>query len=182
MQEKTQNAMAKEKEFLAAYDKYAAGILKHIYFRVNNWTLAEDLTQETFFKTWNYLACGSGNIKNFKTFLYRVAHNLIVDHYRRKAKIPLSLEAINAEEIPDNCTQEETTNLLINKELVKECVKELDDVSRRIIIYRYVDDLEIGEISELTNKTENNISVIIHRAIKILKGKINGKICLTKQI
>ena len=66
----------KEQEFLDAYKQYADSIYRHCYFRVYNKELAEDLTQETFIKTWKYIAQGK-EIKNIKAFLYRVAVNLI---------------------------------------------------------------------------------------------------------
>ena len=73
----------REKEFLSAYEKYANDIYRHCYFRVYNKELAEDLTQETFIKTWKYIVAGQ-EIKNTKSFLYKVAVNLIIDHSRKR--------------------------------------------------------------------------------------------------
>jgi len=75
----------REKEFLDAYEKYADAIYRHCYFRVYNKELAEDLTQETFIKTWKYIVEGK-EVKNIKSFLYRVAVNLIIDNSRKKKK------------------------------------------------------------------------------------------------
>jgi RNA polymerase sigma-70 factor, ECF subfamily len=161
-----------EKEFLDAYDAYAESVLKHIYFRINNWELAEDMTQETFLKTWDYIAGNKGKINNFKTFIYRIAHNLIVDHYRRKPRIPISLETIPDNKAAMEPVQEKQTDGILQKELVEKYLAELDDDRRKILAYRYIDDLSIREISEITSRSENNVSVAIHRAIKILKEKI----------
>ena len=54
----------KEKEFLDAYQQYADAIYRHCFFRVYNRDLAQDLTQETFIKTWKYISEGK-EIKNF---------------------------------------------------------------------------------------------------------------------
>src|SRR5579863_136343 len=76
----------KEKEFLEAYQHYADAIYRHCYFRVYNKELAEDLTQETFIKTWKYITEGK-EIKNLKAFLYKVAVNLIIDNSRKKTAL-----------------------------------------------------------------------------------------------
>jgi len=162
-----------EKEFLDAYDSYAESVLKHIYFRINNWEMAEDMTQETFLKTWDYIAGDKGKIKNFKTFIYRIAHNLIVDHYRRKPRIPVSLETVPDSKMTLEPVQEKQTDGILEKELVEKYLAELEDDQRKILVYRYIDDLSIGKIAEITSRSENNVSVTIHRALKILKDKIN---------
>ena len=76
----------KEQEFSALYHQHADAIYRHCYFRVHNKDLAEDLTQETFIKTWKYIIEGK-EIKNMKAFLYRVALNLIIDHSRKKTAL-----------------------------------------------------------------------------------------------
>src|SRR3990167_9783866 len=86
----------KEKEFLDAYQQYVDAIYRHCYFRVYNKDLAEDLTQETFIKTWKYIAEGK-EIKNIKAFLYRVAVNLIIDNSRKK--IALVLDEVKEKEV-----------------------------------------------------------------------------------
>lgn len=161
-----------EQEFLNNYDENASHILKHIYFRVNNWELAEDLTQETFFKAWGHIASNGEKINNLKTFTYRIAHNLIVDHYRRKPRIPLSIETIDVDKISSEPLQEKQVDRIIDEKLVKKKLKSLEEPYRQIIIHRYLDDLSIKEISLITGKSENNISVLIHRAIKILKNTL----------
>src|SRR3989344_3722139 len=77
-----------EQDFKNAYQQYVDAIYRHCYFRVYNKDLAEDLTQETFIKTWKYIAEGK-EIKNIKAFLYRVAVNLIIDNSRKKTALVL---------------------------------------------------------------------------------------------
>ena len=63
--------------FLNAYDAYADAIYRHCFFRVFSKERAEELAQETFMKTWEYVARGNV-IENYKAFLYRVTNNLII--------------------------------------------------------------------------------------------------------
>lgn len=160
---------SKKKEFLEAYDRYSPAILRHIYFRINNWELAEDLTQETFLKTWTYIAGSKGKIDNLKTFMFRVAHNLIVDHYRRKPRMPISIENVDPDKVKIEAVQESQANAVIEMDLMKKSLQKLDENHRQIITYRYIDDLSIEEIEKITERSANNISVMLHRALKNLK-------------
>jgi len=75
--------MKKEQEqFMKVYDEYSAGVYRYCYFRLNSREDAEDLTSTVFHKTWDYLAQGK-KIDNMRAFLYRVAHNQIVDLYKK---------------------------------------------------------------------------------------------------
>jgi RNA polymerase sigma-70 factor (ECF subfamily) len=74
---------ANRQQFLAAYDNYADAIYRHCFYRVFSKPLAEELTQDTFMKTWKYLE-GGKQVENLRAFLYRVANNLIIDHSRKK--------------------------------------------------------------------------------------------------
>lgn len=162
-----------EELFLEAYDVSAPGILRHIYFRVNDAGLAEDLTSEVFLKTWQYVREGK-EVRNLKAFLYQVANNLIIDHYRSKSKIPLSLEDVLEPADPKEGEKDENIDRQMEMELVKKHLLTLPPDYQQIIVYRYIDDLSIGEIRKLTNKSPANIYVIIHRALKILKKKLEN--------
>lgn len=61
-----------EAQFLAAYDEWADAIYRHCFFRVYSKERAEELVQDTFMKTWQYLEKGN-EVENLKAFLYKVA-------------------------------------------------------------------------------------------------------------
>ena len=151
-----------EEQFSKAYDEYSKGILRHIYFRVSNWNVAEDITQETFFKAWRSIASqGSGvKIKSFKAFFYKIANNLTIDYYRGKYKQTVSLEDIKEKELTYEATQEKEIQCVIEKNEMKKYLSLLKDEYRQMLLYRYMDDLSIKEIAGITGKSPNNIRVI----------------------
>lgn len=159
-----------EKSFLAAYDQYAPNILRHICFRISDKESAKDLTSETFMRTWQYLKEGK-EIKNFKSFLYRICNNLIVDYYRDKDRRNIPLEGIKEPQ-----ALEESNLVKIERrfdfETVKKHFDSLPQDYQDILIYRFVDDLSIREIKEASGKSIINIYTICHRALKILKQKL----------
>jgi len=161
--------------FLSAYDDYAAGILRHIYLRVNSKEVSEDLTQETFFKAWDNIVKNGTDVRNYKTFLFKIANNLIIDYYRRKAKPVVPIDSISPDETSIAETQSKETENNINKSLIEEFLFELSDEHRQIIIFRYVNDFSVKEISDMTGRSKNSINVIIHRSIKYIKNEIKKK-------
>lgn len=164
------------RQFLESYDKYSKNILRHIYFRVSNSSSAEDILSEAFLKTWQFIVKG-GKINDFKSFLYKTTNNLIIDYYRKKSKIALSLE-----ELPQEFTQDHSSisiDEVIDEKLlarqIRSYLRRLPPPYKEIIIYRYIDELTIKEIRKITGKTPANIYVIIHRGIKLLKNNLKEK-------
>ena len=126
----------KEKEFLDAYHQHADAIYRHCYFRVYNKDLAQDLTQETFIKTWKYIAEGK-EIKNIKAFLYRVAVNLVIDNSRKKTT--LVLDDVKEKEVSVRLYSMESK--LIDSLEAKEItglLDQLDEKYRQVISLRYI--------------------------------------------
>src|SRR5437763_398183 len=82
------DALAVEAEFLAAFDEHSDALFRHCFVRVRDREAAKDIVQETFTKTWDYLAKGK-KVDHLRAFLYRVANNLIVDASRRKRSTSL---------------------------------------------------------------------------------------------
>jgi len=159
-----------EKLFLEAYDKLSANILRHISFRVNDSSLAEEMTSETFLKAWEYLRNGK-NIDNLKSFIYRVANNLVIDYYRTRKPTSVPLEEVYDLADHKGKTVTEEMDIKTDLALVNNYLSTLPEDQKKMVVYRYIDELSVQEISKLTGKTTVNVYVIIHRALKILKQK-----------
>lgn len=167
--------MALKEQFSQAYDEYAPLILRHIYFRVSDVNIAEDLAQETFFKAWQYMVSQNGKIKirSFKAFFYKVANNLVIDYYRQKKPASISIEEINDRELITFPEQEKEFENSLMLRLIFKNLDKLKEEHQQILLFRYVDDLSNGEISEITGRSAVNVRVIIHRALNRLKQAIN---------
>jgi RNA polymerase sigma-70 factor (ECF subfamily) len=83
-----------QKEFLQAYEENSDALFRQCFFKVHDRELARDILQETFTRTWDYLAKGK-EIQNMRAFLFRTMNNMVVDHYRRKKSV--SLDALSEE-------------------------------------------------------------------------------------
>ncbi len=158
--------MSYEDAFLEAHNKYADAIWRHCYFRVFDRERAKELVQETFLKTWQYLASGR-EIGNLRAFLYRVANNLVIDESRKRKEI--SLEDLQEQGFEPGFEDHQVAERAIDRDFLLKLMNRLDQKYRDIIIMRYLDDFSLEEISEITGETANNISVRIHRGIKQIR-------------
>ncbi len=162
------------------YDLYVKPIYRFVYLKVNSREEAEDLTSETFLKAWDYISKpeNSQKIRNARAFFYQVASNLVIDFYRKKALIPLSLDAIS-----ENSDIKDEKELIGSDKMIKEAeMGELKRAFRNIphnysdtIIWYYLEDLKISEIAEVLKKSEGTVRVLIHRALKALKKELEKK-------
>ena len=159
-----------EKQYLEAYEQWSDAIYRHCLFRVYSADLAEELVQDTFMKTWNYLA-GGKRVDNLRAFLYKVANNLIIDHSRRHKEESLEklLEAAPQLEPSDNGTEQLEIKVAYNE--VIELIHGLSGGERDILVMRFIDDLDPREIGELLGISANNASVKINRALSLLRSK-----------
>lgn len=154
--------------FLNAYNDYAEAIYRHCYFRVFSEARAEELTQETFLRTWEYLN-NKGKIDNIRAFLYRVANNLVIDESRKKKE--KSLEALLEAGVlsePSFKDSEKIEQDILLKEVLT-AMEKLSPDTQEIIVLRYVDDLDPKEIAKVLEISSNAASVRLHRALGELK-------------
>lgn len=163
-----------QEQFLESYDQYHAAIYRHCFFRVYSKTRAEELVQETFMRSWQYLAQGK-TVDNLRAFLYRVANNLIIDDSRKKKED--SLEVI-MEKSPGFEPFYEGGKKIEKQVLYNQVIAGMEFLPedyKEILLLRYVEDLDPKEIAEILNTNANNVSVKINRAVKALKTKMTAQ-------
>lgn len=158
--------------FGKVYDEYVNRIYRFIYFKVSSPEEAQDIASETFLRAWQYIQEGK-SIKQLSAFLYSIARNLVIDHYRRKV---LSLNAEEAEtaglfsdkvdhkvDLKNKIeTNRDFSSLLI-------AMKKMKEEYREIVQLKYLDELSVGEIAEILGKTKGAVRVTLHRASKTLR-------------
>lgn len=158
------------KEFMALYEKYSDSIFRFMLFKVSNRETAWDLTQECFFKTWQHITNDKKAITNQKAFLYTVARNLVIDHWRAKAKhATVDIEAASYVIDDGNDVHREAV-LQDEARYLLRLLKNLPEESRDILTLRYTDGLSFEEIASITGKNNIAIRVHTHRALKKLKA------------
>lgn len=149
-----------------AHHDYEKGLNMRAFFKLSNHETGEDLVQQTFMKTWIYLAKG-GEIKSMKAFLYHILNNFIVDEYRKSKATSLDLLMEKGFE-PSVTDSELIFNVFDGKAAIL-LIKQLPLNYQKIMRMRYAQDLSLKEMSLITGLSKNNIAVQLHRGLNKLK-------------
>jgi RNA polymerase sigma-70 factor (ECF subfamily) len=161
-----------KKIFSKIYDQYVEKIYRFIFLKVSSKEIAEDLTSETFLRGWEVFKREKNNIENPEAFLYKIARNLVIDHYREKGKF----QVVSTERTP---TIDLKTNLeekaIIDSELemIKKALLNLKEEHQDALIWYYLNGLSISEIAKILDKKESATRVLISRALKNLRQEYN---------
>lgn len=156
----------KETAFTEAHTDFNKGLNVYASFKVSSASLSEDLVQDTFIKTWSYLAKG-GEILKMKAFLYHVLNGLIIDEYRKHKSTSLDVLIENGFE-PDDASFEREANIFDGKIAVL-LINKLPKSYQKVMRMRYVQDMTLAEISLITGKTKNTTAVHAHRGLEKLR-------------
>jgi len=166
-----------EQEFTHFYNNNIDKVFRFIYFRVDKIEIAQDLTAQAFLKCWQTDNNSKFVIKNPQAFVFRVARNQIIDFYRQKNKTPISLEELKEKgiEIPQKSFVFKI-ELSFEMESLKKALQRIRPAYSEVIIWHYVDDLSTKEIAQILDKNENNVRVLLYRALETLKKEVNKKV------
>lgn len=157
--------------FAKLYDIFVDPIYRYIFYRVKS-DDAEDLVETVFLKVWEHLK-QYNNQKNasFSAWVFRIAHNLIVDYYRASKSGPEELTPQIADESRQHNPVQNTQNVL-NKEVLKVAIAKLKKQHQDLVIYKFINELDNKEISELLGKSEGALRILQFRALKALKFEL----------
>lgn len=153
------------------YDEYVKPIYRYIYYRVSE-SIAEDLTEDTFLKAWKNLKKYKKGKHPFSSWLFRIAHNLVVDHYRKNK---VSVEMIDETIEDTQKTPSQKTNLKLNQVRLHKIIKKLPDNYQQVIILKYINELDNPEVAAAMGKSEGAIRTLQHRALEKLRGLLENE-------
>lgn len=160
---------------MALYDQYSDAIYRFMLFKVSDRDLAWDLTQDCFMKAWHSFSSKDKEIANKKAFLYTIARNRVIDHWRQKEKTATIDIDLVAHSIEDGNDLHATTVLRDEIRSLMELLHELPEESKDILLMRYADELSFDEIAKATGKSNVAVRVQAHRALKKLKTIARNK-------
>lgn len=154
------------------YDELVKPVYRYIFYRVEKET-AEDLTEETFFKAWQNLRQYKKNSCPFSSWVFRIAHNLVVDHYRKNKPVDLIDENTANPETHHDPAHE--TNLKLTQIRLRKVIRRLPDQYQQVIVLRYINELNSGEIAQTLGKSEGAIRTLQCRALEKLRSLLSGE-------
>jgi RNA polymerase sigma-70 factor, ECF subfamily len=153
--------------FGTLYEQYLDAIFRYIYYRVHNNADAEDLTETVFLKVWEALPAYQISEVPFKAWLYRIAHNVVIDQYRAfKVQVPLESQIALHD---DGLGPEEMAAIQENSERLFTALAQLEPAYQQVLLLRFVNGLSHTETSSVMTRSEGAIRVLQHRALNALR-------------
>jgi RNA polymerase sigma-70 factor, ECF subfamily len=153
----------------ALYDLYADRIYNYIYHRVGQAELAEDLTGQVFIRMLEALQAGQAWRTSFSGWLYRIAHNLVIDHYRRRSRTTLVELEDAAPVVAADGDPVAASELTLDRQRLRSALATLTEEQAQVITLRFLDELSIAEVATIMDKTEGAIKALQYRAVLALR-------------
>ena len=151
------------------YDQHHEALFRYVWARVGERPLAEDLTGEVFMRMLNALPRYRATTAPFRAWLYQIARNLLVDHYRKmsgQSLVPLHEAETTGVEAGDIATLVEQQLTL---ERVHQALARLDETQREVVTLRFLSGLSLQEVAAALGKTENAVKALQHRGLMALR-------------
>lgn len=159
--------------FIAVYDAHVKDIHRFVYFKIGNSEEANDLTSMIFLKAWNHIQNNTlEDAKTLRALLYKIARNSIIDYYRETGnKLISSLddEENKIDVIDEAKDPQERLDQESDLELIKSKLPLLKEEYREVIVMKFINDLSLEEIAEISGKSKGNVRVLLHRALNALR-------------
>lgn len=155
---------------------YWQALYRYIYYKVRHKEEAEELTQETLLKAVTYLPKYEERGIPFRSFLMRVAANLITDHWRKKARGGDMLPLTEAVVLSNDVSPDELAILEERRRIVHKAIEALPEEQKKVIQLRLLEGRSIKEAADLLQKTEGALKMLQQRALQNIRKRIEGLI------
>lgn len=159
-------------DFTSIYDLYQNAIARYCSFRCRDTEVGHDIKQAVFLRFWICLE-RKEEILHTRAFLYRIAHNLVVDYVRKKKDMSLDQLLETGFEPAMDPWPQISSQLDCEKPLVQ--LKAMDNEFGTVLHSRYVLGLPPSEIARRTGETANTVSVRIFRGLRHLRTMLKEK-------
>ena len=156
--------------FSALYEHYYDSIFRYVSFRTGNRAEAEDITAEVFVRMIESIHRFKWQGYPFSSWLFRIAHNLVVDFYRKRGRRQtVSLE--NAPPIMEEgvVDADARMDLELRMEDVRRAMEDLTDLQREAITLRFAGGLSVAETAKAMGKKDNAVKALQHAGLKKLR-------------
>ncbi len=173
--------LAKQRDqeaFTQLYEEYCNRIYRYLFFKIGDETEAEDMTQQVFLNAFQSIASFRWRGVPFSAWLFRIAHNQVVDFLRKKAKritTPLDESLVAGGDNPQQVVEQRS-----DIEQLLSAAGQLTRMQREVIVLRFASGLSVAEVARVMGKSDGAVKALQHSAIVALRrvlsvGKGNEK-------
>jgi RNA polymerase sigma-70 factor (ECF subfamily) len=141
-------------------------IFRYVYYRVGTASEAEDLTEHVFLKAWEAVSRYESRGLPFAAWLYRMAHNAVIDHYRASRPTTSIDETFDLEDEKQSPTGAVIAG--VDREELRQAIQRLNHDQQLVVVMRFVEGMSHAEVGRILGKSEGAVRVIQHRALQAM--------------
>ncbi len=150
------------------YDRFQAEIVRYLAHRIGDADMAEDLAQQVFLKAWQAIPRYEARGVPFKAWLYRMAHNQMVDYFRTRRQTT-DLDGID---VPEEAEAETLVLAAEMSDALGTALGRLSEDHRQVLTLRFLMEKSAREIGEIMGRKEVTIRGLQMRALQALRREI----------
>ena len=153
-----------EDAFAELYREHDKALRRYLAVKLPRSEDVDDALSETSFRFWNYLTVAE--VDSVSGVLFGIARNIVADFYRSRKGEMVEIDGYEPGSNPDSvCNDAEIA-------LTKQAMMELSEQDQQLIVLRHFEGKSSREIAHILQKTEGSVNVMLHRAIKRLRERI----------
>ena len=157
-----------QEAFAQLYEEHFDKIYRYVTLKIGNETEAEDMTQQVFLNALQSISSFKWKGIPFSAWLFRIAHNQVVDYFRSKKRtaVPLdeSLISSNSYDNPQSIVEQK-----LDIEQLLLATKRLTETQREVISLRFAGELPIAQVAKAMGKSQGAVKALQHSAIVALR-------------
>ncbi len=161
-----------QQAFAQLYEEHFDKIYRYVVLKIGSRTEAEDITQQVFLKAHRSISSFRWKGTPFSAWLFRIAHNQVVDYLRKKTKqatVPIDDLAISSGNDPQLLVEQK-----VNIEQLISAIRRLTEAQREVISLRFTSELPITQVAKIMGKNEGAVKALQHSAIVALRKVLSA--------
>ncbi len=154
------------------YEEYYDRIVRYIFVRINDQNEAENMGGDVFLKALHSLDSYRGRREQMRAWLFKIAHNLVVDYFRKMSK--RKAVSLNNVEVHDRVTTEEAMEAKVEVERLSKALKQLTPAQRQVIGLRFFVGLSSAEVGKVVGKKSGAVREMQRAAVETLRKQMDA--------
>ena len=163
-----------EEAFAQLYEEYFDKIYRYVALRIGDRMEAEDLTQQVFLNAIKAISSFRWKGVPFSAWLFRIAHNQVVDYLRKKKKrvsIPLEESLVASDDDPQLILERK-----LNIEQLTSATRKLTLAQQEVVSLRFAGEMSVAQVAKVMGRSEGAVKALQHSAIVALREVLIGSI------
>jgi len=162
-----------EPAFTQLYEEHFDKIYRYVALRIGNKAEAEDITQQVFLNALQSISSFKWRGRPFSAWLFRIAHNQVVDYLRKKTK--QATVPMDKVEVTSGSDPQQTVEQKLDIEQLLSAIKYLTEAQREVISLRFAGELPVAQVASIMGKSQGAVKALQHSAIIALRRALAQK-------